>query len=225
MHRAPPPAPLIGPPAAPLLTALVCLLAGCSEGEADSGGGGKAAELPPLDTDEGGVDETGTLPWDTSGLDSGSTDEAPAHLLTVRHIGSWILSPPGGPYTDMTGELVVEEIVDEVAGADPEFQTYKCQVDYALVGQVIEAPDCAACDPVLQVSYYVNSGTPEDCGEPDTPLPDELRQMGFVAAESSLLWNYRETGAWLAWYEAEQLGDAITLDWETTYGLTVEEEE
>ena len=67
------------------------LLGACSDDAQDSAPVG----LPPIDTDPVYVPDTGGFPIDTS-PDTGQ-DESPAHLLTIEQLGTWDLSPFGGP--------------------------------------------------------------------------------------------------------------------------------
>lgn len=200
------------------LSAFVLLLGGlaplgCAATGGDSGGG----ELPPEDSDSG-VDDSGvdTFSWDTSIEDSGG-DESPKHSLTVTHVGSWSMAPDGGPWTSVTGELTVTEVLDGDEAAPA------CAVTFALTGEAADE-GCPGCDATFDLLYYVSEGVRDDCRDPDLPLDGDTVRMGWSDAEETVFLDYQGSGVWLAWYEGRRVGDEVTFTWETTLGVTVEDE-
>ena len=185
---------------------LLCLLA-CTAPE-DSG----VSELPP---EESAVIPVDSTPFTVdSGIEDGPSDTVPTHSLLLRHTGFWLLTPLGGPYRAITGELLIQEILD----GDEEVPA--CSLRYALTGTP-ETEGCPGCDFSFRVTHYLAEGDPERCQQPDLPAEQEI----FGWKEPNLYLNYAESGLWLPWYEAERVDDELSFSWEQLVGLTVEEEE
>ena len=226
-----------------LVAALLCGALGCSgKGESAAPSG-----VPALDsalTSDGTRLDTGFAFSDDSFEDDG-LDEQPDNTLLLRHTGSWSLSPLGGPYRAVVGELIVEEFID----GDPD-QPW-CWVEYAMTGERVEderADNCASCDFVFEVEFYLNidggdrpvdgadpidtGGTydardlvevhgREDCRSPELPADGERWLMGYVDGESEIYMEYFGTGIWLPWYAGELAFDVIEFAWVEEFGFVV----
>jgi len=195
-------------------------------------GCGPAEEEKPADpfiedTDDAPIYNTSstttTFPFDTGF--GNAADVEPDHWLHITQIGTWSMSPPGGPYANMTGGLTVTEIVDQLDDtADPP----DCQVVYALVAQTYEPNSCAECDFTVKVEF-TGSGNRENCYDPDMPplsTPDGGGwPMGYSSSTNKVLFNYYGTGVWVPWYNAIKVGDMISIDFTTSIAIDAEEEE
>lgn len=171
------------------------------------------AELPPEDSEVIPVDST---PFQVdSSIDDGPSDTTPEHRLRLVHEGFWLLTPLGGPYRAITGELLVQEILD----GNEEEPT--CMLRYALTGTP-EEEGCAGCDFAFRVTHYLVQGDPESCQQPDLPREQEV----YGWKEPSLYLDYQESGLWLAWYEGEWgEEEELGFGWEQTVGVELEEED
>jgi hypothetical protein len=179
------------------------------------------------DTDDMPVYNTSTsttsFPIDT-GFGS-ANDVEPDHWLHITQLGTWSLSPPGGPYANMTGGLTITEIVDQLDDtADPP----DCLVVYTLVAQTYAPHSCAECDFALKVEF-TGSGDRDNCYDPDMPplsTPDGGGwPMGYSSSTNQVLFNYYGTGVWVPWYNATKVGDIITIDFTTSIAIDAEEDE
>ena len=204
-----------------LLALVPAILAGCKPKEDDTGA---LVELPEETATIDSRAETGTLLVDTYISDAG--DDEPAHILSVTQEGSWELSPRGGPWTALTGELVVTELLD----GDEELPA--CEVSFALTGEAPEAEGgsgavlgCDTCDDVFLISYYLSAGDPDACTDPDLPMDGDVRAFGWSSVDSTIYLDYAGTGVWLPWYEGEVDEDTITFSWTTELAVFVPEEE
>jgi hypothetical protein len=173
-------------------------------------------ELPaPEDTV---VDTTpDTFFIDTALQDTGG-DLSPEHVLTLTHEGVWSLSPSGGPYTAMTGSLLVTEVLD----GDEEAPA--CAVTYALTGEPAES-ECDGCGATFVVHHYLAEGSLDTCMDPDLPADAEDRIMGWRTADDMILWNVGATDVWVEWYAGERVLDEVSFAWTADVGVAVEEEE
>lgn len=203
-----------------LLALVPAILAGCKAKEDDTGA---LVELPDETADYDSRAETGTLLVDTYIDDAG--DDEPAHTLSVTQEGAWELSPRGGPWTALTGELSVTELLDD------DEEEPACEVVFALTG---EAPDaegagaplgCDTCDDVFVVSFYLSAGDPGACTDPDLPMDREVRAFGWSSVDGTIYLDYAGTGVWLPWYEGEVDEDTITFSWTTELAVFVPEED
>ena len=199
-----------------VLALVVGALAGCKDKGDDTSA---PAELPDESAVYDSRAETGTLQVDTYSGDDG--DDEPEHFLTITQEGTWELTPRGGPWTALTGDLVVTEVLD----GDLENPT--CELSYALTG---EAPDgealgCDTCDDVFVVSFYLSSGDPDLCSDPDLPLDGDERGFGWSEVDSTIYLDYAGTGVWLPWYEGEVDEDTITFSWSSELAVFVPEED
>jgi len=191
---------------------LVLLLGGgCAASEADSG----EPELPPVDTAIPRDTAFDTFVIDTSFTDSGF-DGNPEHLLEVSWAATWQMSPASGPYTTMTGELVLTEVLDgdELEPA--------CELTYALTGQESEE-SCSGCTATFEVLHYLSAGVWEDCADPDRPEDGATWRLGWNPTEETVAYDWENSGVWVDWYAAERTGDRLELTWETTVGVAVED--
>ena len=231
-------------PAIPL--AAILALAACS-GKSDSGD----RSLPGLDSSlsgSGGDLDTG-YSFQPDTFDGSGLDQQPNNTLLVQHVGEWSLSPLGGPYRAVVGELVVEEFID---GDDD--QPW-CWVVYAMTGEVVDdgrAGGCATCDFVFDVEFYVNqdgglrpedgavpidtggnfdeddvveTNGREDCRSPEMPEDGERWLMGWSEDEGTLYMEYYGSGIWLPWYEGELAFDQLSFSWIDEFGFVVPPEE
>jgi len=209
---------------------LLTALWGCGGKGEDSA----AATLPDeADGADGGVD-TGATFDDDPYVDTGFNLQ-PEVRLGISHVGEWDQSPVGGPYTAMTGELLVEEMLD----GRPD-QPW-CRVTYALTGLAVPDHTCAGCETVYEVEFFVVSeGQTEaeleeygeldvlgldGCFSPDLPGDGERWQMGWSALEESVYFNYYGSDIWLPWYAGESDHDQVAFSWVTSVGFHMPEED
>lgn len=199
---------------------ILTLLAGCADEGDDTG----PAELPPEDSS--GVPQD-TVP-DTFFVDTsyGETgfDDSPKHLLTITYDGLWTMTPAGGPYTAMTGELELTEVLD----GDEDAPT--CVMAWSLTGALAEE-GCEGCLATFEVLHYevdgkgkTKAGEEETCEDPERPDDGDLWRMGYARAAGAVLRDWEGTGVWISWFEADELGDTLRLSWEATVGVAVEED-
>jgi hypothetical protein len=223
------------------------LSGGCAASE-DSG---KASALPGLDsalTGSGGRLDSG-YEFAPDTFDPGELDQVPNNTLAIQHVGSWSLSPLGGPYRAVVGDLTVEEFID----GDEDMPW--CWVVYAMTGEVVEdarAESCATCDFVFEIQYYVNvdgglrpedgaepidtggnydeddvveTNGIEDCMSPELPRDGERLLMGWSEDEETLYFEYYGSGIWLPWYSGELDFDKLDFSWVDEFGFVVPPEE
>lgn len=182
------------------------------------------AERQPLPSDTGTADvftiDTGDfLPVDTA-TTPGTEDDVPDNLLTVSQSGTWSLSPLGGPFTDLSGTLVIQEYVDAL---DPEEPEYACEVTYNLTGQVDEQSTCGDCDFLFQVSHFVTEGDATACREPGTPQHEDVWLMGYDSGSEQILRAIG--GVWVPWADATMVGSDVTYTFDLVIAIQVEEED
>lgn len=177
----------------------------------------------PAETDTAPRDTDPVLPTDTDGTDTSDTGEpstahtGPQHWLTITQQGEWHLTPAGGPYDALTGNLRATETLDP-----PDTTSMSCDVTYRLTGTPAATHSCSSCDPVFDVLYELQSGDPGGCREPDLPPDGHTARMGFDAAAGAILLDYLDLGLWIPWYEAAQTGDDIAFEWVRTVGVYVD---
>jgi len=189
-------------------------------------GGDPPPERQPLPSDTGTasvltVDTADFLPTDTA-TETGTEDNIPDNWLTISQSGTWSLSPLGGPFTDMTGEMFVIEYVDELDPKEPE---YACEVVYNLTGQGVDDHACDSCEFVFDVTYFATKGDPGACREPDTPPHEAVWRMGYDPDAEALLYNYGGSGVWVRWTDAVLTGNDLTFTFDLEMAIEVEEEE
>lgn len=192
---------------------MTLLLLACTAGGTDSA----PAELPPPEDSQVRDTTPDTFRIDTSFQDTAS-DLTPAHTVVVTHEGSWEMSPDGGPYTAMTGSLLVTEVVDgdEEAAA--------CTLEFSLTGDAVD-DGCPTCAASFEVLYYLASGDVEGCVDPDRPDDGARQRQGWSNSDSFVFYDFLNSGVWLPWYPGARVGGSIEFTWTTSYGVTVEEEE
>ena len=196
-------------------------LGACAGADEDTG-----IELPPEDS--GYPEETGEQSFPVDTEDTAPRDIVPEHTLTFSSWGSWQLSPYLGPYTDLTGELHVQEYLDGARPPDPEDTgaepvALPCDLEYNLVGTTVEAA-CPGCTFVFEVTPYLISGDPSGCRDHELPKEGVAQQLGYHHTKGSILHNVDGSNVWITWFEAEQRDDAILFRWEKTVAITIEEE-
>lgn len=160
--------------------------------------------------------DSGIFLVDTAG--GGLSDDVPAHTLTLTQEGNWELSPRGGPWTALTGGLEILELLD----GDEEIPA--CEATYALTGEATDTPGCDTCDAVFAVTFYLSDGDPAACSDPDLPLADEVRTLGWSSVDETIYFDYFDTGVWLPWYEGVEDEDTVTFSWTTELAIYVEED-
>ena len=206
-----------------LLFGAVWCAVGCSTDEPE-----KVKEKFVEDTDDGPIYNTTStstsFPVDTG---FGSVpDVDPDHFLHISQLGTWTMSPPGGPYDNMTGGLIINEIIDD--GPEDTAEPPECEVTYTLVGQTYAPNSCADCDWTLTVEF-TGDGDRDSCHDPDMPPlntePGGGWPMGYSSSTNKVYFNYFGTGVWVPWYNAVKVGDVITIDFLTSVAIEVEEEE
>lgn len=207
------------------LTIAALLLAACGGPTDDSAG-----TLP---------DDTGTPARDTGPgfvpVDTGDAalDDVPEAILTLREWGTAQLSPAGGPYTSLSGELRVAEYPDgELPDFDTEADTdldsdseepLACELVYHLAGVPSEAT-CAGCAHVFDVQFTLLTGDRSGCHDPSLPEHASSWTLAWHPARSLWLRDVGNSGTWLPWFPAEQQGDELSFLWTTTVGVAVDEE-
>jgi len=198
-------------------------LVGCNADEPD-----EKPEPFVEDTDDAPIYNTNTtttsFPVDTG---FGTTGDAPPDdWLHISQLGTWSMSPPGGPYDNMTGGLTILEIVND--GPDDTAEPPECQVIYTLVGQTYEPNSCADCDFTVLVEFS-GTGNRDGCHDPDMPPmnvePGAGWPMGYSSSRNLVLFNYHNTGVWVPWYDAVKVGDVISIDFSTSIAIEVEDED
>lgn len=169
--------------------------------------GGEEPQVLPIDTSE-------FIPEDTSA--DGPPNITPDNYVYMTQIGQWNLSSSSPPYSDLSGSFRIVEYIDTLDTALP---VYECNVVYALTGSAVENHTCANCDFVFDVEYYVNSGDPATCHDPDAPQSGAILQLGFVEGEGAIYHNYYGTDVWLPWYDAEKNGSSVAFEWAATLAI------
>jgi hypothetical protein len=204
-----------------LLSLAVLCMPACTEPE-------QTAELP--DVDDGSLDSAApSFAVDTSIYDTGFNEQM-VQQLQLFHEGAWEMSPPSGPYTVLYGELEVMEVID--GKIDPPW----CSFTFALTGYISDEL-CDTCDIAFDVSFYLlddgeepdeeemDAENPErayeldDCLTPDMPAHEEIRTLGYSAFEEQIYFDYYDSGIWIPWYEASQILDSVSFEWEHTIGF------
>ena len=166
------------------------------------------------------------------GDDDDALNETPENLLTVVEEGLWTLTPPGGPYTALTGYLNITELQDGALpdpeppedDEDGEPVDVSCQLVYAMTG-LPAAESCIGCDSAWTVDIYLDDGNPENCYGPERPEDGESRTYAYSQSDLALYLDFQDMGTWLYWYSALQNGDYISFDWTTEIGFTPEEDD
>jgi hypothetical protein len=199
------------------LTVLGTLGAGCTN---------PPSTLPTPGTPDTDTGEPQVLPIDTGAYvpqDTGvdvPPDLQPSHWVYIAQQGVWNLSPGSPPYTDVIGTLVLQEYIDALDTAVP---NYECNVTYALTGSAVSSHTCADCDWVMDVEHFVNSGDPSTCRDPDAPPAGAVWQMGYDNATQRIYLNYYGTGVWLPWYDANQSGAQVDFGWNGTLAIELDD--
>lgn len=191
-------------------------------------------KAPTEDTNT--ADDPVVLPIDTSVYIPVDTapdvvpDLQPSDWIRLRHQGVWNLS--GNPFTDLSGQLILREYLNEIdTAADTAITTtdtayvdpYLCNVTYALTGSSVGNHTCATCDFVFEVEHYVTEGDPGLCREPDTPPDGAVWQLGYSNGSDEILLNYYGTDVWLPWYDTTTGPPNIAFEW--SFSLAVELED
>ena len=193
----------------PLLLAMTAALGlgvGCTTEPVDTAGTG---ELPAETGEYTFVYDTSGYTIDTGGIiDTGNA--SPDSVLTLTQSGTWTLSPPGGPYTTVVGQLSVSEVMEDGAVA--------CEATFAVEGTVND-DGCPSCSLGLTVAFHTLIGNAANCRDRDLPDPEEQRDYGVALDEQTLYWDYYQTEAWLPWYDLSQEGDDLRVSWQAELGL------
>lgn len=195
-----------------MLAYFLTLLA-CAPAADDTGGEAQLPpEEPPVSMDTGFQVDTGI----TGGAPS---DEEPEDSLEILQQGRWEMTPLGGPYTAMTGELECLEILngDELEPS--------CALSWSLTGELLDEGGCEGCEFTFEVEFYLVEGESGDCYDPELPASGDRWMLGYDPSEGVLLREYQGTGVWIPWYRAELSGDTLSFSWSATVGVAVEEEE
>lgn len=213
---------------------LLLALVGCKKSDGDSG----TATLPPEtgDPSSGGGTDTAASFTDGSYIPDTGYNQAPELTLSISHVGHWQQTPVGGPYTAMTGEMVVEELVDGNPN-DP-----WCRATLALTGLALDEGDgCASCDASFLVEFFVVAegateeeqeddpdvtiGGLSDCFSPDLPEGGDRWRMGWSELEGQIYFDFYDSGIWLPWYGGESSFDRVEFSWITSAGFHMPEED
>jgi hypothetical protein len=188
-----------------------------------SGSDGPVRDPLPTDTGEAEVitiDTADFIPVDT-GTNFETEDDVPLANLTISQSGTWSLSPLGGPFTDVSGAMVVQEFIDELDPLEPE---YACEATYVLTGQSPELHSCTTCDFVFDIEFFVSDGDASACREPDTPQHQVVWRMGYDGDQDKILHDYGGTGVWVPWMDANLSGSDLTFSFDKVVAIQVEEE-
>ncbi len=200
------------------------LLAGLA---ACAGDPGETRQPLPEDTGEATVFTLDTA--DFIPVDTGSTfdteDEVPLNSLYISQSGTWSLSPAGGPFTDVSGTMLVLEYIDAPPDPKDPKSTYACEATYSLTGQSPAEHSCNNCDFVFDVEFFVSTGDASACREPDTPQHQVVWRMGYDSGQGKILHDYGGTGVWVPWMDAQLAGTNLTFDFQKVVAIQVEEEE
>jgi len=156
------------------------------------------------------------IPQDTSSTGPPNLD--PAHWVYMSQLGTWNLGSSSPPYNDLSGTMAIKEYVDTLDTALPE---YECNVTYSLTGQEVTNSTCPAgtCDFVFDVEYYVTSGDPAGCHDPDAPTSGQVLELGMDQDNGEILINYYGTDVWLDWYDANKSGSTVNFSWTGTLAI------
>lgn len=192
----------------PLLPALLGCAADPKDTATPTGETGETGDTVALDTEPFGFDT----------VDTGGPGLPPEHLLTLTQSGSWDLSPTGGPWSALTGELHVAEVLDD----DQENPT--CQASFSLSGTATTAHACGVCEVVFEIDLSLIEGDPAPCQEPDLPADGDRVSQGWSSSQGAIYLDYQGSGVWLRWYDATELEDRIEFEWTATLGVAVEQE-
>ncbi|MCO4771844.1 MAG: hypothetical protein KDA24_17565 [Deltaproteobacteria bacterium] len=182
-------------------------------------------ETPALLDDD---DDDATAPMD----DDDDINDQPENVLTVQESGVLTRSPTGGPYTAITGQLTITELLNGEAieplepGGEPMDGDLPptCEVLYAVVGTRADSEDeCPTCDATWALTFSVDTGTPDWCMGPEQPGDGDVRLMGFTQSQQAMYWDYQDLGTWVWWYQANETGDDIAVSWTTTLGVEIDD--
>lgn len=175
--------------------------------------GSDAEETPTLPPDQTTPTAAPTPPTNTDPEDTEPSNPSPAHTLRQLDEGTWVMSPTGGPYSDVSGSLLVSEYLD---GSET---PTACQLEYALTGYKV-SPGCSGCNYTFRIKHVLLSGDPEECRRDDLPEDGQYLVLGYSSETHLVYYDYQDTGSWLPWYEGSRNGDEIVYTWEVERGTT-----
>jgi hypothetical protein len=201
---------------------LLVALAACA------GETGETRQPLPEDTGEATVltiDTADFIPVDT-GTEFGTEDVVPLSSLFISQSGIMTVSPAGGPFTDVSGSMLIQEYIDAPPNIkkDPEAE-YACEATYSLTGQAPADHSCGSCDFVFDIEFFVSDGDATACREPDTPQHQVVWRMGYDSGQGKILHDYGGTGVWVPWMDANLAGTDLTFSFDKVVAIQVEEEE
>lgn len=216
---------------------LVLGTSGCTPPDEDS-------DIPELPDEDSPPEDTGPfdIPDDTD--DGGPVDQVPLHTLNLYQDAALTVTPAGGPYTALTGELSVMEFIDYERPepgedtdipADTDYDPTRpwdsleenplaCEVVYRMIGAPAET-SCGGCDFAMDIEFTVQSGDPGPCRDPDLPRNGETRRFGWRGSDNTMLYDFGGIGSWFPWYRGTLEGDTITIAWRSSVAVSVEEED
>lgn len=205
-----------------LLALSTSLFVGCS----GAGEGDTSIDLPEDDTAPADTGE----PWEFVDTGGGDTlDDVPLDTLTLREWGSLLLSPTGGPYTGLSGELRVQEyengVRPDTADTDAEPVVLACDVVYTVAGVPFAGTPCDGCSPTFRVEFSLISGNPSLCHDPELPDNEDQWTLGWRDGDDELVKDWGDAGLWQHWAPGLLESDTVTFLWEVTVGVALEEEE
>lgn len=177
-----------------------------------------------------------SIDWNINdtGMSGSGSNESPPFELALDHQGVWDLLPLGGPYTSMVGEMTITELLDDNKN-NP-----WCQVTFSLTGQSVDDV-CDTCDFGFLILFYVSEegvgkeknddgdkelvGGLSDCKSPDLPANNESRTLAYSDADSTIYYNFNDSGIWIPWYDASDIHDEVNFQWEALMGFIGEQED
>jgi len=185
-----------------------------------------------LPTEEGlRVEDTGSssVILDT-GPDTGLNGD-PEHFLFLYQTGLWEMSPFGGPYTHVVGEIEAWEYLDEerprrdsADTAEPDEPGLICETTWALVGTASEEL-CPACEFAFDIEYTLVAGDDEPCRDPDLPASGDVLRFGWNETDRVIEHDVGGAGLWMPWWAATRAGDDLAFEWSARFGVVPEEDE
>lgn len=224
------------------LLPMVALGAACSPDDADE----VIPDLPDEETDLP-TDDPDDFDWPVDTDSPPPEGEDPDHWLYAYQDGTWSVGPTGGPYTALSGELLVYEFVDwqlptededdTDADTDPvdtdtdlppweqlEENPLHCLVRYQITGEPSEST-CPECDVGFDVTFTVVEGDPGPCYDPELPRSGDTLRFGWRWDTPVVLHDLANIDLWYPWFAADLTSEQILVSYTDARAISLEEEE